>query len=109
MIPLCIFDQSRFARGVVLSGHTRSNKGEEMKNTDGFPFHVKLSLFGIRNRKGALIQFWSSLCVSVLPLYFGWLGNSLLGTLVYCALVLLTAKWYWSCIRWVDMNARWER
>jgi hypothetical protein len=41
-----------------------------MKNTDGFPFHVKIGLF----------------------------ADSLIWTLVYCSLVMLTAKWYRSLV-----------
>ena len=80
-----------------------------MKNTDGFPRYVKFGLFGIHSRKGALVQFWSGIGISIILLSLGLYSQSFFWTIVFCASVLLTAKWYWSCIRWVDKNGTWER
>jgi hypothetical protein len=82
---------------------------EAMKNTGGFPWYVKAGLIGIHNKKGALVQLWTGIGISVILLFFGLYSDSLLWTLVFCASVLLTATWYWTCIRWVDRNAKWER
>jgi len=79
-----------------------------MKKTAGFPLYVKLGLLGIRTRKGALVQFWTSIAIAVALLLLGLFSNSLLWTSVFCAAVLLTAGWYWNCIRWVDAHGKWE-
>ncbi|HXX65060.1 MAG TPA: hypothetical protein VEO56_14780 [Bacteroidota bacterium] len=80
-----------------------------MKNTKGFPWYVKAGLWGIRTRKAALVQFWTSVIISVVILFaIPPISHSFFWTIFFCGTVLMTAKWYWSAIRWVDNNARWE-
>ena len=79
-----------------------------MKTTDGFPRYVSIGLFGVHSRKGALMQFWSGIGISIILLSLGLYSQSFVWTIVFCASVLLTAWWYWSRIRWVDKNAKWE-
>ena len=80
-----------------------------MKNTEGFPWYVRASLFGVHSRKGAILQFWSVIGVSVILISLGIYSDSLFWTIVFCASVILTARWYWRGIQWVDKNAKWER
>ena len=79
-----------------------------MRETRGFPLYVKLGLLGIRTRGEALFQFWTSIAIAVALLLLGLFSESLLWTAVFCVAVLLTARWYWACIRWVDAHAKWE-
>ena len=80
-----------------------------MKDTKGFPLYVKLGLWGIHTRKAALLQFWTSVVISVIILFaIPPISHSFFWTIFFCGIVLMTAKWYWSAIRWVDKNARWE-
>ena len=79
-----------------------------MKNTKGFPLYVRLGLLGIHSRRGALIQFWTAVGVSLLLLIVvPGISHSFFWTMVFCGSVLLTAKWYWSAIQWVDAHAGW--
>lgn len=80
-----------------------------MKNTEGFPLFVKLGLLGIHSRKAALVQFWISIALSISILFVvPFITESFFWTVIFCAFVLVTAKWYWSSIRWVDTNSHWE-
>jgi len=80
-----------------------------MKTTDDLPGYVKLGLLGIHTKRGALMQFWTCIGIGIVLLSLSLYKNSLLWTLVFCASLLLTAKWYWSCIQWVEKNSRWEK
>jgi hypothetical protein len=80
-----------------------------VKNTNGFPLYVKLGLFGVHGRKAALLQFWLGIAISIILLRYIFDNDSFIWTMVFCAFVLLTAKWYWSCIQWVDKNSKWEK
>jgi len=79
-----------------------------MKNTKAFPLYVKLGLLGVHSRKGALVQLWLSVGISLALLSLGLYNDSFFWTIVFAASTLLTFAWYWSTIRWVDHNARWE-
>jgi len=80
-----------------------------MKNTGGFPLYVKLGLMGIHTRRAALVQFWLSVAISLtILLAVPAISHSFFWTVFFCATVLLTARWYWLSLRWVDKNARWE-
>ncbi len=81
-----------------------------MKNTTGFPTHVKLGLLGIHNRTGALVQLWLSVGISLaLLVIFGLFHDSFLWSIIFVLSTLLTFNWLWSCIRWVDRKGRWEK
>ncbi len=80
-----------------------------MKNTKGLPVYVRAGLIGIHSRSEAWFQFWLAIAVSLALMPIFNVGGSLFWTLSYSAFVLVTANWYWSCIRWVDEHARWER
>ena len=79
-----------------------------MKDTKGFPLYVKLGLLGVRSRRAAFAQFWTAVAVSiVLLLVLPGISHSFFWTVFFCCTVLLTAKWYWSSIQWVDAHGRW--
>jgi len=79
-----------------------------VKNTKGSPLYVRLGLLGINSRRGALTQFWTAVAVSlILLIVVPGISHSFLWTMVFCGSVLLTAKWYWSAIQWVDAHAGW--
>ena len=81
-----------------------------MKTAKGFPVYVRLGLLGINSRRAALVQFWTAIAVSViLLLALPGISHSFVWTMVFCGTVLLTAKWYWSAIRWVDAHGGWDK
>lgn len=76
-----------------------------MKNTDIFPFWVKLGLWGINNKKTALGYFWVCILLSIISFILGFIDSRYFAGLI----LLLSAGWYWSCIIWIDKNAKWEK
>jgi len=79
-----------------------------VKNAKAFPLYVRLGLLGINSRRSALVQFWTAIAVSViLLLAMPAISHSFVWTMVFCGSVLLTAKWYWSAIQWVDAHGKW--
>ncbi len=76
-----------------------------LKNTEGFPFMVKLGLLGIQSRKAALAYFWFSNALSLVSLIAGFMNPMFFIGLFF----LFSSLWYWLCIKWVDRNARWDK
>jgi len=80
-----------------------------MRNSNGFPLYVRAGLLGVRSRRQAWLQFWVALAVSTFLFLLLDIGSSFFWTLVYVGSVLLTARWFLACIRWVDEHANWEK
>jgi len=65
---------------------------------------VKVGLLGINSRKAAFAYFWFCVFISALSLALCFIHPGFAVGLLF----LLSALWYWLCIRWVDRNSRWN-
>lgn len=77
----------------------------KMKNTEGFPLYVKIGLLAIYSKRTALFYFWLSIALSVVSAVLGVFNRIYFWGLGF----LISALWYWLCIRWVDKNSKWDK
>lgn len=76
-----------------------------MKSTKGFPLYVTIGLLMIYSKKTALIYFWLCMFLSTISAVLGFFNTIYFWGLGF----LLSALWYWLCIKWVDKNSSWEK
>jgi hypothetical protein len=74
-----------------------------MKKVKNMPLLVSVGLFGINSKSTAYVYLFISLVLVIIsvimgmrnPIYFVGIG------------FLISAAWYFYCIKWVDKNSSW--
>lgn len=76
-----------------------------MKNTQDFPLLVRIGLYGISSKKIALRYMYTCVLLASFSGVYGFIDSRFFKGLI----LLLSALWYWYCIKWVGSHAKWEK
>jgi hypothetical protein len=87
-----------------------------MEKEDDIPVWVFLAFSSIKSRKGALLLIWSCVAFSIYCIPWSltftqqeWIQELfLIEDWSWFAMMLPITLWYWSSLRWVDRNSKWQ-
>jgi hypothetical protein len=87
-----------------------------MEKKDDIPMWIFLAFSSIKSRKGALLLIWSCVAFSIYCIPWSltftrqeWIQEIfLIEDWSWFAMMLPITLWYWSSLRWVDRNSKWQ-